>query len=67
MISQEEYLELYNEREERERQRVARKVLPKKSFTMFALCPKCKGPIHRDYNDKWCGHCATPLDWSKDE
>lgn len=67
MISQEEYLELYQEREERERKEHARKVLPKKSFTMFAKCPKCNGPIHRDYNDKWCGHCATPLDWSKDE
>ena len=67
MISQEEYLELYNEQEERERQRVARKVLPIKSFTMFAHCPKCNGTIHRDYNYRFCGHCATPLDWSTNE
>ena len=62
MISQEEYDFIKTEMEEKERQRVARKVKCK-NFASVPTCPRCGEYVHSIYNKKYCGNCMTPLDW----
>lgn len=33
------------------------------SYNSYAICPRCKNPIERDYQ-KYCDSCGQRLDWS---
>lgn len=45
----------------------SKKVVTKGSFTIFGRCPNCDNRVHKDYNQKFCGNCKTPLKWSANE
>lgn len=67
MINQAEHDFIQKVIDKYEHQQIAQKIIIKNGFTVLGICPQCKGMIHSTYNDKWCGHCATPLDWSTNE
>jgi len=66
MISPEEYSEIRDQIEEVERKRVSRKVKKDTFFKKAFNCPKCGRFVSPVYNEKYCGYCATPLNWDID-
>ena len=48
---------------------------PLENEPMWAVCPNCKGSIHKDNiwehivegDTTFCEHCGQALDWSEDE